>query len=82
MSNIQLSYKMYNFLKYYSKGKVMNKFDKIRAACKPVRITAGLALIITGVITGNAWFYLGVAPLIAGLVNFCPLCSVSGKCSV
>lgn len=57
-------------------------FNKIRMVCKPVRIGVGVALIATGIITGNAWFFLGIAPLIAGLVDFCPLCTVSGKCDV
>jgi hypothetical protein len=42
----------------------------------------GLALIATGVITGIFWFYLGVIPLVAGLVNFCPLCIISKKCDL
>ena len=57
-------------------------YDKIRSFCKYFRITAGLGLIATGVITGNAWFYLGAIPLIAGLVNFCPLCLITKKCTL
>ena len=60
----------------------MNKFDNIRKACRPIRMTAGVALITTGIITGNAWFYLGVLPFVAGLTNFCPLCSITKKCSI
>jgi len=56
--------------------------NKIRKICRVVRITVGLALIATGVITGNAWFYLGVLPLAAGLVNFCPLCIITKKCDL
>lgn len=56
--------------------------NKIRKICRVVRITVGLALIATGVITGNAWFYLGVLPLVAGLVNFCPLCIITKKCDL
>lgn len=55
---------------------------KFRQVCRPIRIVLGLALIATGFITGNAWFYLGVAPLIAGLVNFCPLCIITKKCDI
>ena len=55
---------------------------KIRAVCRPFRIVAGLALIAAGLYTGNPWFYLGAAPLIAGLVNFCPLCIVTKKCDI
>ncbi|MBE0513945.1 DUF2892 domain-containing protein [Sulfurimonas sp.] len=57
-------------------------YDKIRKNCRVIRIVAGLALVATGFITGNAWFYLGALPLIAGIVNFCPLCIISKKCSV
>ena len=57
-------------------------FIKIRKACQPIRILAGAALIATGVVTGNAWFFLGLAPLIAGIVNFCPLCIITKKCEI
>ncbi|MFA7571065.1 MAG: DUF2892 domain-containing protein [Sulfurimonadaceae bacterium] len=60
----------------------MNTFDKIKRFCRPFRIVIGVVLIAIGVLTSNAWFYLGVIPLIAGLVNFCPLCIVSKKCSI
>ena len=55
---------------------------KIRKACQPIRIIAGLALIAVGVFTANPWFYLGVVPLIAGITNFCPLCMVTKKCEI
>jgi hypothetical protein len=45
----------------------MNTFDKIRNFCRPFRIVIGLILIIVGFFIDNAWFYLGVIPLIAGL---------------
>lgn len=60
----------------------MNTFDKIRAFCRPFRIVLGLGLIVTGFVSGIAWFYLGVIPLIAGLANFCPLCIISKKCTI
>jgi len=56
--------------------------EKIRKACRPIRIVAGLGLISFAVYSGNAWFYLGVIPLIAGLVNFCPLCIITKKCDL
>jgi len=56
--------------------------NKIRKICRVVRIVVGLALIVTGAITGNYWFYLGVIPLIAGIVNFCPLCIITKKCDL
>ena len=56
--------------------------NKIRSFCRPFRIVIGLALIGYGVYSGNQWFYLGVIPLIAGLVNFCPLCIITKKCDI
>ena len=56
--------------------------NKIRKICRPIRIVLGLALITTGFVTGNKWFFLGVAPLIAGIANFCPLCIITKKCDV
>lgn len=57
-------------------------FNKIRLFCRTFRILIGLVLIGVGVVSGNHWFYLGVLPLIAGLVNFCPLCIISKKCDL
>ena len=59
----------------------MNVFDKIRNFCRPFRIVIGLILIAIGFFMDNAWFYLGVIPLIAGLVDFCPVCIISKKCT-
>jgi Mg2+/citrate symporter len=59
----------------------MNIFDKIRNFCRPFRIFIGLILIAVGFFIDNAWFYLGVIPLIAGLSDFCPVCIVSKKCT-
>lgn len=60
----------------------MNKFDKIKSFCRKFRILLGVILIGVGFTTGNAWFYLGVIPLIAGIANFCPICIISKKCSI
>jgi len=57
-------------------------FNKIRKVCRVVRIVVGLALIITGVITGNYLFFLGIAPLVAGITNFCPICIFTNKCEL
>lgn len=57
-------------------------FDKIRKNCRVIRIIVGLALIATGFVTDNAWFYLGLIPLVAGIANFCPLCMITKKCSI
>jgi Mg2+/citrate symporter len=59
----------------------MNVFDKIRNFCRPFRIVIGLVLIAIGFFMDNAWFYLGVIPLIVGLVDFCPVCIISKKCT-
>jgi len=45
-----------------------------------IRIVVGLALIGYGVYSGNAWFYLGVLPLITGIINWCPLEMKMGTC--
>lgn len=59
----------------------MNVFDKIRNFCRPFRIVIGLVLIAIGFFMDNVWFYLGVIPLIAGLIDFCPTCIISKKCT-
>ena len=60
----------------------MNTYDKIRSFCRKFRIVIGLVLIGIGIFSGIYWFYLGVIPLIAGLVDFCPLCMITKKCSI
>ena len=55
---------------------------KMAKFCRPFRIVLGLALIGTGYYTGIKWFYLGVIPLIAGIVGFCPACAVTGQCTI
>ncbi len=57
-------------------------YNKIRKNCRVFRIILGIALIAVGVVTGNAWFYLGVIPFIAGIANFCPLCIITKKCDI
>ncbi len=59
----------------------MNIFDKIRSFCRPFRIVIGLVLISIGYFTGNIWFYLGVIPFVAGVLDFCPVCIISKKCT-
>lgn len=59
----------------------MNTFDKIRSFCRPFRIAIGVILIAVGFITDNYWFYLGIIPLIIGLMDFCPICIISKKCT-
>jgi hypothetical protein len=44
-----------------------------------VRIVAGLALISWAALgAGPSWAWIGVLPLITGLVNFCPAYSILG----
>lgn len=62
-------------------------YNKIRSFCRVFRIVLGLALMLTGVIQLGAtpyapWFFLGFIPLIAGILNFCPLCIISKKCDM
>lgn len=59
----------------------MNIFDRIRSFCRPFRIVLGFVLIAVGFFTENSWFYLGVIPLIAGIIDFCPICIISKKCT-
>ncbi len=56
--------------------------NKIRKFCRVFRIAIGSALIGYGAYSGNAWFYLGVVPLVAGIANFCPLCLITKKCDI
>ena len=61
--------------------------NKIRSFCRVFRIIAGIVLILTGVVQLGAmdaapWFFLGAIPLIAGLINFCPLCIITKKCDI
>jgi hypothetical protein len=55
---------------------------KIRSFCRPIRIILGVALMGYAIYSGNNWFFLGAIPLIAGLVNFCPICKVTGQCDL
>jgi len=55
---------------------------KMAKFCRPFRIILGAGLIIAGYITGIKWFYLGIIPLIAGIVGFCPACAITGQCTI
>jgi len=55
---------------------------KIRKVCRPIRIVLGLGLIAYGVYSGNNWFYLSAIPLVAGIMNICPLCKITGQCEL
>ena len=53
---------------------------KIRKFCRPFRIVLGIVLIIAAYLTGIKWLYLGVVPLIVGLLDICPLCTITKQC--
>lgn len=65
----------------------MNTFEKIRNFCRTFRIILGLAILTIGFLLGDGTlslglWWLGLLPLIAGLVNFCPICIISKKCDL
>ncbi len=55
---------------------------KVRAFCRPIRIVLGAGLIGYGAYSGNSWFFLGAIPLVAGLLNICPICKITGQCEL
>jgi hypothetical protein len=55
---------------------------KMAKFCRPFRIVLGTALIIAAYLTGIKWLYLGIIPLIAGIVGFCPACAITGQCTI
>ena len=65
--------------------------NKIRSVCRVVRIVVGLALVGYGATSvlnatpetpANYLWFLGAIPLLAGLINFCPLCIITKKCDL
>ncbi len=65
----------------------MNIYDKIRDFCRTFRIIIGVVALAIGFLLGDGslnlgWWYLGLLPLIAGLINFCPICIITKKCSI
>ena len=70
------------------KEEIMNIYDKIRNFCKVFRIILGVVALVAGFYfvgedqTYNMWFLLGIAPLVAGITNFCPICLITKKCSI
>lgn len=65
----------------------MNTIEKIRNFCRPFRIVIGTVAIVIGFLLSDgtlswSWWYLGIIPLIAGIVNFCPLCTITKKCDI
>ena len=49
-----------------------------------VEILGGLGLIAYAYFAhaGNLWYYIGAAVLVVGLLGFCILCPITGKCSL
>jgi hypothetical protein len=65
----------------------MNLFQKIKTFSRSSRIIIGILAIAIGYFQSDgtfnwSWWYLGILPLIAGLINFCPLCSLANKCDI
>ncbi len=65
----------------------MSLLEKIRSFYRPLKIIAGILAIATGYLLGDgtlswSWWYLGAIPLIIGLTNYCPLCSLINKCDI
>jgi CHASE2 domain-containing sensor protein len=64
----------------------MNIYDKIRSFCRKFRIMLGVIVLAIGFLLGDGslnlgWWWLGLLPLIAGLIDFCPTCIISKKCT-
>ncbi len=55
---------------------------KMAKFCRPFRIVLGLVLIGIGFYTGIKWFYLGILPLVAGIIGLCPACALTGQCTI
>jgi hypothetical protein len=55
---------------------------KMMKICRPFRIVLGIGLLTAGFMTNNDWFALGIIPLIAGLVGFCPACAITKQCTI
>jgi len=66
----------------------LNTYDKIKLFCIKFRIILGSIVLILGFFFTdeesfyNLWFLLGIIPLIAGLLKFCPLCLITKKCTI
>jgi len=65
----------------------MTIFDKIKSFCISFRIILGISILMIGYLLGDGglnlgWWYLGLIPLIAGMINFCPICIITKKCSI
>jgi hypothetical protein len=63
-------------------------YNKIRKFCRKFRIVLGSVALVAGFLFANEgqmynlWFLLGVLPLTAGILDFCPLCIITKKCDL
>jgi len=66
----------------------LNTYDKIKLFCIKFRIIFGIVILILGFYFANEvsfynfWFLLGIIPLTAGILKFCPLCLITKKCTI
>jgi len=66
----------------------LNVYDKIKLFCIKFRIVLGVVVLLLGFYFHNEesfynfWFLLGIIPLTAGLLKFCPLCLITKKCTI
>ena len=54
---------------------------KIEKICRPLRMVVGLVLIALAFFTGTTWLYIGIIPLLVGIMGWRPFCVFTGKCS-
>lgn len=45
---------------------------------RPLRIIVGIAAIVWAIFGGPVWAWIGVVPLLTGLVGFCPVYKLLG----
>lgn len=45
---------------------------------RTVRILAGLAVVVVGLVVGSWWGLVGLIPLVTGLAGWCPLYAMFG----
>jgi hypothetical protein len=63
----------------FSINKDMNMKANVGGVDRVIRIVAGLSLIAWALVGGGPiWAWIGVVPLVTGLINFCPAWSLLG----
>ena len=53
--------------------------DEIKNILEITKISVGLGLLIQAFYSGNYWFYLGIIPLVAGVLNYCAISLLQKK---